>query len=126
MAWLHAWSGLVVGWILFAVFVTGTASYYRAEISQWMRPELRYGRTFGPDEMAATAERGVAYLREHAGGARTWFITLPRPEMPLLDCSGGRDPAVRRATSCSIPTAGRPPKSARPGAATFSTASTSN
>ncbi len=85
MAWLHAWSGLVVGWILFAVFVTGTASYYRAEISQWMRPELRYGRTFGPDEMAATAERGVAYLREHAGGARTWFITLPRPEMPLLD-----------------------------------------
>ncbi len=85
MAWLHAWSGLVVGWILFAVFVTGTASYYRAEISQWMRPELRYGRTFGPDEMAATAERGVAYLREHAGGARTWFITLPRPEMPLLE-----------------------------------------
>ncbi len=24
MAWLHAWSGLVVGWVLFAVFVTGT------------------------------------------------------------------------------------------------------
>ena len=40
MAWLHAWSGLVVGWVLFAVFVTGTASYYRSEISQWMRPEL--------------------------------------------------------------------------------------
>ncbi|WP_227649913.1 PepSY domain-containing protein, partial [Klebsiella pneumoniae] len=29
MAWLHAWSGLVVGWVLFAVFVTGTASYYK-------------------------------------------------------------------------------------------------
>ena len=40
MAWLHTWSGLVVGWVLFAVFVTGAASYYRAEISEWMRPEL--------------------------------------------------------------------------------------
>ena len=34
MAWLHTWSGLVVGWVLFAIFVTGTASYYRTEISQ--------------------------------------------------------------------------------------------
>ncbi|WP_345822585.1 PepSY-associated TM helix domain-containing protein [Methylobacterium fujisawaense] len=85
MAWLHTWSGLVVGWILFAVFVTGTASYYRTEISQWMRPELRYGRTFGPAELAAAADRGVAYLQAHARGARTWFITLPRPEMPVLE-----------------------------------------
>ncbi|MBY0252790.1 MAG: PepSY domain-containing protein, partial [Methylobacterium organophilum] len=57
MAWLHAWSGLVVGWVLFAVFVTGTASYYRPEISQWMRPELRTDRTFGAAELAAAAER---------------------------------------------------------------------
>lgn len=85
MAWLHAWSGLVVGWVLFAVFVTGTASYYRTEISQWMRPELQYGRSFSPDELAATADRGVAYLQQHAGGARTWFITLPRSEMPLIE-----------------------------------------
>ena len=31
MGWLHVWSGLVVGWVLFSVFVTGTASYYRSE-----------------------------------------------------------------------------------------------
>lgn len=43
MAWLHAWSGLVVGWVLFAIFVTGTASYYRTDISDWMRPELSAG-----------------------------------------------------------------------------------
>ena len=48
MAWLHAWSGLVVGWVLFSVFVTGTASYYRSEISQWMRPELRAGAPLSP------------------------------------------------------------------------------
>lgn len=85
MAWLHAWSGLVVGWVLFAVFVTGTASYYRPEISQWMRPELRTDRTFGPADLAAAAERGVAYAQTHAGGARTWFLALPRPDRPVLE-----------------------------------------
>ena len=40
MASLHTWSGLLVGWILFAVFATGTAAYYREEISLWMKPEL--------------------------------------------------------------------------------------
>ncbi|WP_132252204.1 PepSY-associated TM helix domain-containing protein [Methylobacterium segetis] len=85
MAWLHAWSGLVVGWVLFAVFVTGTASYYRAEISHWMRPELRREAAPGPEAMAAAAERAVLHLQAHAGGARTWFIGLPSAEKPLLD-----------------------------------------
>ncbi|MDU7523532.1 MAG: PepSY-associated TM helix domain-containing protein, partial [Roseomonas mucosa] len=40
MAWLHTWSGLLVGWVLFAVFLTGTAAYLRPEISYWMRPEI--------------------------------------------------------------------------------------
>ena len=47
MAWLHTWAGLIVGWVLFAVFVTGTASYYKDDISRWMRPELR-ARIFWP------------------------------------------------------------------------------
>ncbi|RZK89216.1 MAG: PepSY domain-containing protein, partial [Methylobacterium sp.] len=75
MAWLHAWSGLIVGWVLFAVFVTGTASYYRPEISRWMRPELRADAVIGPDATAAAVQRGVAYLQAEAGGARAWFIT---------------------------------------------------
>jgi uncharacterized iron-regulated membrane protein len=29
MAWLHTWSGLLVGWVLFMVFAAGTASYFR-------------------------------------------------------------------------------------------------
>ncbi len=40
MAWLHTWSGLLAGWILFTIFLTGTASYFRPEITAWMRPEI--------------------------------------------------------------------------------------
>jgi uncharacterized iron-regulated membrane protein len=83
MAWLHAWSGLVVGWVLFAVFVTGTASYYRPEISRWMQPELRQSGDPGPEALATAADRAVAYLQRHAPEARAWFITLPSAEKPL-------------------------------------------
>lgn len=85
MAWLHTWSGLVVGWVLFAVFVTGTASYYRSDISLWMRPELRQEAAFSPEDLARAAEFGVAHLQKHAGNARTWFITLPSADNPVLD-----------------------------------------
>ncbi|MGB3749960.1 MAG: PepSY-associated TM helix domain-containing protein [Arcobacteraceae bacterium] len=39
MTWLHTWSGVIVGWLLFAIFVTGTSSYYRGEVTLWMQPE---------------------------------------------------------------------------------------
>ena len=38
MAWLHTWTGLLVSWLLLLIFMGGTASYYREEISRWMRP----------------------------------------------------------------------------------------
>ena len=47
MAWLHTWSGLLVGWVLLAIFVTGTASYFRSEITLWMQPELQAARSGG-------------------------------------------------------------------------------
>ena len=84
MAWLHAWSGLIVGWVLFAVFITGTASYYRPEISRWMRPELQAGAVLSADASAAAVERGVAYRQAHATGAR-WCVAAPRPDMPLVE-----------------------------------------
>lgn len=40
MRWLHTWSGLIVGWLLFAIFVTGTSAYYKDEITAWMKPEF--------------------------------------------------------------------------------------
>ncbi len=40
MRWLHTWVGLISAWLLFVVFLTGTASYYKEEISNFMKPEL--------------------------------------------------------------------------------------
>lgn len=41
MAWLHTWTGLIFGWLLFAIFLTGTLSYFKEEITHWMQPEVR-------------------------------------------------------------------------------------
>ena len=73
MAWLHSWSGLLVGWILFAVFLTGTAAYLRPEISVWMRPEIAIAAPPGPRD----AEVAVAAMQQMAPGSPSWFITLP-------------------------------------------------
>ncbi len=40
MNWLHSWSGLLFGWLLFAVFLTGTLTVFDTEITAWMQPEL--------------------------------------------------------------------------------------
>jgi uncharacterized iron-regulated membrane protein len=68
MAWLHTWSGLLAGWILFAVFLTGTASYFRSEISYWMRPEAHVA-TPGPypaqpmvDQLSRMAPSGFTLM----------------------------------------------------------------
>lgn len=72
MAWLHTWVGLPLGWLLFAVFVTGTAAYFQDEITGWMQPEIR-----GERHPVASAEGAMAYLQAHAQGAETWTIQLP-------------------------------------------------
>lgn len=81
MAWLHTWSGLVVGWVLFAIFITGTASYYRIEISQWMRPELSAAV---PDPVDAATKAG-AFLRRTMPDAAGWSIGLPSAQNPVVE-----------------------------------------
>ncbi|MEA5162697.1 PepSY-associated TM helix domain-containing protein [Cereibacter johrii] len=77
MAWLHTWTGLVVGWVLFLVFVTGTAGYVQYEISRWMRPELPMearGDLPSPDVLVGHA---LARLEANAPEAKSWQIILP-------------------------------------------------
>lgn len=74
MAGLHTWTGLMFGWLLYAMFLTGAASYFREEISQWMRPELPV-LTQAP-VAADSAARAVATLQVLAPGATQWVIDL--------------------------------------------------
>ncbi|MDR7060148.1 MULTISPECIES: PepSY-associated TM helix domain-containing protein [unclassified Sphingopyxis] len=73
MAWIHGWLGLLAGWILFAMFLTGTASYFRPEITRWMQPEI----DLHPVAPATAADTAVAHLQKVAPTAEQWFITLP-------------------------------------------------
>jgi uncharacterized iron-regulated membrane protein len=70
MAWLHTWTGLVLGWLLFAIFVTGTSSYFQEEITAWMTPEVRSVPTDGPKSFAAATH----WLGGEAPGASEWSV----------------------------------------------------
>lgn len=75
MSDLHTWAGLLCGWILYAMFLTGTVSYFKDETSQWMRPELTHQQRT-PDP-AAVAARVVAQLGVLAPQSTQWGISLP-------------------------------------------------
>jgi len=81
MGWLHTWAGLLLGWLMFAIFVTGTASYFRYEISQWMRPELRAAAPV----QDASIRSAVEALQTLAPDASRWQI----------EPASGRDPVIQ-------------------------------
>lgn len=80
MSWLHTWSGLIFGWVLFAMFLTGTLAFFRPEITSWMQPEIQT-RPASAAQSVAAAQR---YLSEHASDATRWFITPPSDREPLI------------------------------------------
>lgn len=72
MTWLHTWSGLLLGWILYAIFVTGTAAYFRPEITAWMQPEAsRHAPALDAGRHA------LAHLKTVASDAARWGVELP-------------------------------------------------
>lgn len=80
MSWLHTWSGLIFGWVLFAMFLTGTLSFFRPEITRWMQPEIQV-QAAPTLESVALAQR---YLTDHAPDAKRWFITPPSERESLI------------------------------------------
>ena len=65
MSSLHTWAGLLLGWFLYAMFLTGTVSYFKDELSQWMRPELP--RQSQVPDQAVVAQRIADELGNHCG-----------------------------------------------------------
>jgi len=77
MAWLHTWTGLVTGWLLFFVFVTGTTGYVDDEITRWMKPELPLATQVERSNDAHMIALATARLNSVATNAKSWTITLP-------------------------------------------------
>ncbi|MBJ7406436.1 MAG: PepSY domain-containing protein, partial [Bradyrhizobium sp.] len=75
MSGLHTWAGLLLGWVLYAMFLTGTVSYFKDELSQWTRPEL--ARLSQVPDQAAVAQRVADELGNVAAGSSQWSIRLP-------------------------------------------------
>ncbi len=75
MTGLHTWTGLLAGWLLYAMFLTGTVSYFKEEISQWMRPELPTSHT--AMDLPAIAQRTADSLAVRAAASNSWSMQLP-------------------------------------------------
>ncbi|PAX16108.1 hypothetical protein CLI92_10755 [Vandammella animalimorsus] len=85
MSWLHTWSSLLLGWLLFAIFFTGTLSYMRSEIDDWMRPELHAASPATPPAQAAG--HALQALQRLAPQADSWTIALPSARQTALAVS---------------------------------------
>ena len=79
MAWLHSWLGLTFGWLVFAIFLTGAVTYYRAEISLWMQPELANIQI----NQDVAIQSAYNYLQTHATDAKTWYIGVAHTDTPV-------------------------------------------
>src|SRR3990167_7318806 len=76
MSWLHTWAGLILGWLLFAIFLTGTLSFFNNEFNLWMRPEMHgLPRTDAAD--AQVAQKSVDALVRKAPDVTQWILHLP-------------------------------------------------
>jgi uncharacterized iron-regulated membrane protein len=83
MSELHTWGGLIFGWLLFAIFLTGTLSIFQPELTHWMRPEFRRSQVL-PEEAIAAADKKLRQLAPHAD---SWNILLPQDRNPVLEVS---------------------------------------
>lgn len=97
MAWLHTWASLILGWLLYAIFLTGTLSFFQNEISIWMKPEFHQSV---PQKTQIEQTRvALAYLQQHHPDAGSWAIQLPNSRQnttTLTIRSTGEDPRARR------------------------------
>jgi uncharacterized iron-regulated membrane protein len=73
MAWLHTWSGLLAGWLLFVIFVGGTLACFDREIDDWMRPSLHDIEGVAAPKFDAV----FANLHAQVPEAHAWWAHVP-------------------------------------------------
>lgn len=104
MSGLHTWSGLLLGWILFAIVLTGTLTVFRSEISGWMRPEVT--ATAPP---ARAIEAAVRWLERSHPRAAGWYLTAPDNRIATVQAVFDDDAAPLGYRDIALdPVSGRP------------------
>ena len=75
----HSWTGLIFGWLLFVICVTGTLVVYKFELKAWINPalsETRAADPLGPD-------RALAALRAHAPDVKVTLFAFPNDNFSI-------------------------------------------
>lgn len=97
MSWLHSWASLILGWLLYAIFLTGTLSFFQNEITTWMKPEFH--QSVPQKTQIEQMNVALAYLQKNHADAGSWNIQLPnaRQNTTLINIRGANeDPRARR------------------------------
>jgi uncharacterized iron-regulated membrane protein len=109
LAWLHTWSGLLVGWLLFVIFAGGTIACFDKELDYWMQPQL-HGRA-----MPRTPAFGAAVdsVKLTAPDAHSWYLAAGNERNPALQAYTFMDDGTETRTALDpvsgtplVPTAG--------------------
>lgn len=79
MDWLHTWGGLFFGWVLFAIFLTGTLTVFDKEITYWMQPELHH-----LEASPVNIEAAEQQLTRLGPNSERWWIELPQVRNPAV------------------------------------------
>lgn len=102
MSWLHTWAGLILGWLLFAIFLTGTLSFFKNEFNLWMRPEMHGLQPVeaAAPQVAQTAQRALDALVRKVPNTTQWIMHLPDDRDPAVnilwrDTGNGRFETLR-------------------------------
>ena len=97
MSWLHTWASLILGWLLYAIFVTGTLSFFQNEISTWMKPETH--QSIPAQSQVQQMQVALNYLQKNHPDAGSWNIQLSNSRQTTTEVTiraVGEDPKARR------------------------------
>lgn len=97
MSWLHTWASLILGWLLYAIFLTGTLSFFQTEISVWMKPESH--QSIPAKSQIEQTQVALNYLQKNYPDAGSWTVQLPNSRQTTTELNirkQGEDLQARR------------------------------
>lgn len=91
IAWLHTWTGVTLGALLFAIFWMGSLSVFDREIDRWMMPMTR----LAPPAAQFSADLAWRLTENEARGSPLWVLQFPTAREPAARVlfASARNPA---------------------------------